>query len=61
MDGINEPDGNGEILNLMDPDAEKQTFGRKSQNWPNLRGENGILFFLKYLNTQFFSINYPGD
>ncbi|MFS7916152.1 hypothetical protein Hanom_Chr02g00173751 [Helianthus anomalus] len=31
------------ILNLLDPDAEKQTFGRKSQNWPNLRDKNGIL------------------
>ncbi|MFS8030267.1 hypothetical protein Hanom_Chr17g01531991 [Helianthus anomalus] len=45
MDGVNEPDENGKILNLLDPHAEKQTFGRKSQNWPNLRDENGILLF----------------
>ncbi|MFS7983614.1 hypothetical protein Hanom_Chr11g00976571 [Helianthus anomalus] len=33
---------NGKISNLLDPDVEKQTFGRKSQNWPNLRDENGF-------------------
>ncbi|MFS8001799.1 hypothetical protein Hanom_Chr13g01194601 [Helianthus anomalus] len=37
MDGVNEPDENGKISNLLDPDAEKQTFGRKSQNWSNLK------------------------
>ncbi|MFS7983626.1 hypothetical protein Hanom_Chr11g00976711 [Helianthus anomalus] len=42
MDGVNEPDENGKISNLLDPDVEKQTFGRKSQNWPNLRDENGF-------------------
>ncbi|MFS7954964.1 hypothetical protein Hanom_Chr07g00636881 [Helianthus anomalus] len=26
MDGVNEPDENGKISNLLDPDAEKQTF-----------------------------------
>ncbi|MFS7910781.1 hypothetical protein Hanom_Chr02g00110221 [Helianthus anomalus] len=36
MDGVNELDENSKISNLLDPDAEKQTFGRKSQNWPNL-------------------------
>ncbi|MFS7897075.1 hypothetical protein Hanom_Chr00s006787g01735551 [Helianthus anomalus] len=25
------------ISNLLAPDAKKQTFERKSQNWPNLR------------------------
>ncbi|MFS7958319.1 hypothetical protein Hanom_Chr07g00676861 [Helianthus anomalus] len=40
MDGVNEPDENGKVSNLLDPDAEKQTFGRKSQNQPNLRDEN---------------------
>ncbi|MFS7999077.1 hypothetical protein Hanom_Chr12g01161741 [Helianthus anomalus] len=45
MDGVKEPDENGKISNLLDPDAEKQTFGRKSQNWLNLRGENGILLY----------------
>ncbi|MFS8026476.1 hypothetical protein Hanom_Chr16g01487161 [Helianthus anomalus] len=30
------PDENGKISNLWDPDAEKQIFGQKSQNWPNL-------------------------
>ncbi|MFS7917004.1 hypothetical protein Hanom_Chr03g00183951 [Helianthus anomalus] len=43
MDGVNEADENGKILNLLNPDVEKQTFGRKSQNWPNLWDENGIL------------------
>ncbi|MFS7901736.1 hypothetical protein Hanom_Chr01g00003221 [Helianthus anomalus] len=31
MDGVNEPDENGKISNLLDPHAEKQTFARKSQ------------------------------
>ncbi|MFS7974284.1 hypothetical protein Hanom_Chr09g00866771 [Helianthus anomalus] len=44
MDGVNKPDKNG---NLLDPDAKKQTFGRKSQKWPNLRDENGILLQVK--------------
>ncbi|MFS8004863.1 hypothetical protein Hanom_Chr13g01230741 [Helianthus anomalus] len=39
MDGANEPDEIGKILNLLDPNTEKQTFGRKSQNWPNLKNE----------------------
>ncbi|MFS7951782.1 hypothetical protein Hanom_Chr07g00599211 [Helianthus anomalus] len=43
MDGVNKPDENGKISNLLDPDAEKQTFGKKSQNWPNLKDENSIL------------------
>ncbi|MFS7957514.1 hypothetical protein Hanom_Chr07g00667221 [Helianthus anomalus] len=50
MDGVNEPDENGKILNLLDPNAEKQTFGRKSQNWPNLRDENGI-FLITFLSS----------
>ncbi|MFS8030446.1 hypothetical protein Hanom_Chr17g01534091 [Helianthus anomalus] len=33
MDGVNEPDENGKVSNLLDPDAEKQTFGRKSQKF----------------------------
>ncbi|MFS7901772.1 hypothetical protein Hanom_Chr01g00003611 [Helianthus anomalus] len=45
MDGVNEPDENGKILNLLDPDEEKQTFGRKSQNCSNAGDENGILLF----------------
>ncbi|KAJ0576120.1 hypothetical protein HanIR_Chr05g0220591 [Helianthus annuus] len=32
MNGINEPDENGKISNLLDPDVKKQTFGQKSQN-----------------------------
>ncbi|KAJ0810885.1 putative alpha/Beta hydrolase [Helianthus annuus] len=28
------------------PDAEKQTFGRKSQNWPKFRDKNGILLYM---------------
>ncbi|MFS7971808.1 hypothetical protein Hanom_Chr09g00837231 [Helianthus anomalus] len=43
MDGVNEPDENGKISNILDSDAKKHTFGRKLQNWPNLRDENGIL------------------
>ncbi|MFS7944779.1 hypothetical protein Hanom_Chr06g00516301 [Helianthus anomalus] len=31
MDGVDEQDENGNISNRLDPDAEKQTFGRKSQ------------------------------
>ncbi|MFS7932933.1 hypothetical protein Hanom_Chr04g00373701 [Helianthus anomalus] len=31
MDGVNKPDENGKISNLLDPDAEKQTFGQKSR------------------------------
>ncbi|MFS7921833.1 hypothetical protein Hanom_Chr03g00241571 [Helianthus anomalus] len=31
MDGVNELDENSNISNLLDPDAEKQTLGRKSQ------------------------------
>ncbi|MFS7985242.1 hypothetical protein Hanom_Chr11g00996201 [Helianthus anomalus] len=50
MDGVNESDENGRISNFLDPDAKKQTFGRKSQTWPNLIDENGILlFFYKQL------------
>ncbi|MFS7955526.1 hypothetical protein Hanom_Chr07g00643721 [Helianthus anomalus] len=37
MDGVNEPDENGKISNLLDPDAEKQTFARKLQTSPNFR------------------------
>ncbi|MFS7910194.1 hypothetical protein Hanom_Chr02g00103381 [Helianthus anomalus] len=43
MDGVNEPDENGKISNLLDLDAEKQTFERKSQIWTNLSDENGNL------------------
>ncbi|MFS7992248.1 hypothetical protein Hanom_Chr12g01080101 [Helianthus anomalus] len=43
MDEVNEPDENGMISNLLDPNANKQIFERKSHNWPNLRDENGIL------------------
>ncbi|MFS7952887.1 hypothetical protein Hanom_Chr07g00612181 [Helianthus anomalus] len=43
MNGVNEPDENGKISNRLGPNVEKQTFGRKSQNWPNLRDDNDIL------------------
>ncbi|MFS7980881.1 hypothetical protein Hanom_Chr10g00944371 [Helianthus anomalus] len=43
MDGVNKPDENGKISNLLDPETETQSFGRKLQNWPNLMDENGIL------------------
>ncbi|MFS7901647.1 hypothetical protein Hanom_Chr01g00002131 [Helianthus anomalus] len=52
MDGVNEPEENGKISNLLDPNAEKQTFGRKSQNWPNLKDENGILLSYWKINTK---------
>ncbi|MFS7907251.1 hypothetical protein Hanom_Chr01g00069061 [Helianthus anomalus] len=41
-DGVNKPDENGKISNLLDLDTKKQTFGRKSQKWPDL-DENDIL------------------
>ncbi|MFS7989458.1 hypothetical protein Hanom_Chr11g01047091 [Helianthus anomalus] len=52
MDGVNELDENDKISNVLDPDAEKQTFGRKSQNWPTLKGENGILLY-NFLQEKF--------
>ncbi|MFS8001654.1 hypothetical protein Hanom_Chr13g01192871 [Helianthus anomalus] len=39
MDGVNEPDENGKISNLLNPDAEKQTLGRSrktSQTWTKM-------------------------
>ncbi|MFS7934173.1 hypothetical protein Hanom_Chr05g00388501 [Helianthus anomalus] len=39
MDGVNEPNENAKISSLLDPDAKKQSFGQKSQNWPNLRDD----------------------
>ncbi|MFS8028210.1 hypothetical protein Hanom_Chr16g01507801 [Helianthus anomalus] len=53
MDEVNEPDENGKISNLLDPDAKKQTFERKSQNLPNLRDENGILLYNLFMNIPF--------
>ncbi|KAJ0872632.1 hypothetical protein HanRHA438_Chr11g0526021 [Helianthus annuus] len=47
MYGVNELDENGKISNLLDPDAKKQAFVQKPQNWSNLRDVNGI--FLDYL------------
>ncbi|KAJ0620062.1 hypothetical protein HanHA89_Chr02g0078221 [Helianthus annuus] len=64
MDGVNEPDKNGKISNLLDPDTEKQTSGRKSQNWqgrhvysgPRLEFQRtrtrGILLFLRTLTSR---------
>ncbi|MFS7976285.1 hypothetical protein Hanom_Chr10g00890681 [Helianthus anomalus] len=48
MDVVNGSDENDKISNLLDPDAKKQTFARKSQSWPSLMDENDILlqFFL---------------
>ncbi|MFS7992368.1 hypothetical protein Hanom_Chr12g01081441 [Helianthus anomalus] len=58
MDGVNEPDEKGKISNLLDPNAEKQTFGRKLQKWPNLRDENGILLLKELLfSVDFLSSN----
>ncbi|MFS8004637.1 hypothetical protein Hanom_Chr13g01228151 [Helianthus anomalus] len=50
MNGVNEPEENGKISNLLNLDAEKQTFGRKSQNWLNLMDKNSILLYF-FLNT----------
>ncbi|MFS7992356.1 hypothetical protein Hanom_Chr12g01081291 [Helianthus anomalus] len=50
MDGVNKPDENGKISNLLDPNTEKQTFGRKSQTWPNLRDENGTIEYIIQTN-----------
>ncbi|MFS7914033.1 hypothetical protein Hanom_Chr02g00148651 [Helianthus anomalus] len=66
MNGVNEPDENGKILNLLDPDAEKQTFGRKSQNWTNLRetDENSILLkknFFKKLGIKVKHIEHVNN
>ncbi|MFS7901676.1 putative sodium/calcium exchanger membrane region [Helianthus anomalus] len=35
MNAVNESDENGKISNLLDPDAEKQTFGgtKETRNW----------------------------
>ncbi|MFS7921291.1 hypothetical protein Hanom_Chr03g00235071 [Helianthus anomalus] len=52
MDGVNEPDETGKISNLLDPNVEKQTFGQKSQNWPNLRPK--IAFYSINKNLQMF-------
>ncbi|MFS7907414.1 hypothetical protein Hanom_Chr01g00071111 [Helianthus anomalus] len=49
MDGVNELGENGKISNILDPDAKKQTFKRRSQNWPNLRVENDNLLDKKTL------------
>ncbi|MFS8011676.1 hypothetical protein Hanom_Chr14g01311831 [Helianthus anomalus] len=57
MDGVDELDENGKISNLLDPDAEKQTFGRKSQNWPNLRDE--MAFYSKENEWKMCIIYYP--
>ncbi|MFS7933051.1 hypothetical protein Hanom_Chr04g00375231 [Helianthus anomalus] len=55
MDGINEPAENSKISNLLDPDAEKQTFGRKSQNWPNLRDK--MAFYSKFSDKYLYLPN----
>ncbi|MFS7922629.1 hypothetical protein Hanom_Chr03g00251301 [Helianthus anomalus] len=57
MDGVNEPDESGKVSNLLHPVVKKQTFGRKSQNWRNLKDENGIFFFvcLSRCNSWFLS------
>ncbi|MFS8006290.1 hypothetical protein Hanom_Chr14g01247491 [Helianthus anomalus] len=51
MNGVNELDENGKISNLLDPDAKKQTFGLKSQNWPNLRDEKWHFTLNKIIQT----------
>ncbi|MFS7930910.1 hypothetical protein Hanom_Chr04g00349801 [Helianthus anomalus] len=68
MDGVNGPDENGKISSLLDPDAEKQTFGRKSQNLTNLKDENGILLFnktqhkklYKQMRNRYYKVAYLG-
>ncbi|MFS7956093.1 hypothetical protein Hanom_Chr07g00650501 [Helianthus anomalus] len=58
MDGVNKLDEMARFQKLLDPDVEKQTFGRKSQNWQNLKEENGILLMKKpcYLDFKFDNI-----
>ncbi|MFS7919753.1 hypothetical protein Hanom_Chr03g00216401 [Helianthus anomalus] len=46
MDGVNEPDENTKILNLLDPDAENKRLDER-QNWPNLLDENDILLLIR--------------
>ncbi|MFS7988921.1 hypothetical protein Hanom_Chr11g01040541 [Helianthus anomalus] len=62
MDGFNEPDENGKISNLLDPDAEKQTFGRKSQNCPNLRTKMAFYIKKKYFfftkSTRYYTYSF---
>ncbi|KAJ0712498.1 hypothetical protein HanOQP8_Chr09g0335521 [Helianthus annuus] len=48
MDGVNKSNENDKIFYLLDPDAEKQNFGRKSQKWSNPRDENGVLLYVKF-------------
>ncbi|MFS7982305.1 hypothetical protein Hanom_Chr10g00961221 [Helianthus anomalus] len=38
MDGVNEPDENSKISNLLDPDAEKQTFLDESRKTSQTSG-----------------------
>ncbi|MFS7954903.1 hypothetical protein Hanom_Chr07g00636101 [Helianthus anomalus] len=59
MDGVNAPDENGKISNLMDPDAEKQTFGQKSQNWPNLRVKIAFYSKMNFENKGFVVCTHP--
>ncbi|MFS7998336.1 hypothetical protein Hanom_Chr12g01152531 [Helianthus anomalus] len=51
MDGVSDPDDNGMISNLLDLDAEKQTFERNLQNWLNLTDE--MAFYSTYYNDGF--------
>ncbi|MFS8020531.1 putative histidine kinase/HSP90-like ATPase superfamily [Helianthus anomalus] len=57
MDGVNELDENSKISNLLDPDAKKQTFGRKSQNCPNLRDENDILLIVSCNSLKMYRLS----
>ncbi|MFS7999201.1 hypothetical protein Hanom_Chr12g01163221 [Helianthus anomalus] len=54
MDGVNELDENGIISYLLDPDAKKQTIGKKSQKWPNLRDKKWHFthYFIIRQNTE---------
>ncbi|MFS7923401.1 hypothetical protein Hanom_Chr03g00260271 [Helianthus anomalus] len=52
MDGVNEPDENGKIPNLLVPDTEKQSFGRKSQN--RLTGQTSWTKMAFYSNLKIY-------
>ncbi|MFS8017813.1 hypothetical protein Hanom_Chr15g01384821 [Helianthus anomalus] len=59
MNGVNEPDKNSKISNLLDPYAKKQTFRQKLQNWSNLRDKNDILHFIQ-INNILVSVEKTG-
>ncbi|MFS7904383.1 hypothetical protein Hanom_Chr01g00035361 [Helianthus anomalus] len=49
MDGVNEPDENGKISNLFDPDAEKQNFDKSRKTGHTSRTK--MAFYSKIYKT----------